>query len=77
MKNKKTMVVEVPFNKYLNEMFANLPLTQETMDRIREEFVKAGLNPDDFTTEFDKQTGELVIKHKGPEYIDVEFVIEK
>lgn len=58
MKNKKTInEVEVPFNEYLTEMFANQPLTQETMDRIREEFVKAGLNPDDFTTEFDKESG--------------------
>ncbi len=71
--------VEAQLNKYLNEMFANQPLTQETMDRIKAEFVKVGLNPDDFTTKFDKQTGELVIKRKvkGPEYINVEFIIDK
>lgn len=68
--------VEAWLNKYLNEMIAGMPLTQETMDRIREEFVKFGLNPDDFTTKFDKETGELVIKRKGPEYINVEFTVK-
>ena len=53
--------VEAQLNRYLNGMFAGVPMTQETMDRIKREFVELGLNPDDFTTKFDKETGELVI----------------
>lgn len=44
---------------------------------LKEKPVECEKSDDDFTAKFDKQTGKLVIKHKGPDYVNVDFVAEK